>query len=176
MEISRLTFTKETKEKMEKELNGFQKGKLRWEKLKEADREGRLSLAKNRYELSNLAGFASNEAKRGYQWIAARISKGQIKETIHQLGTNGKMEYEYHLGEEPDYDHKKARALRWVKHEEETAPVQKDTGKTMIWIDESVKDTKTYRLEFSRGDVVIKLEIEDYNEVIETIKTILKGE
>lgn len=161
---------------MGKELNGLQKGKLRWEKLKEADREGRLSLAKNRYELSNLAGFASNETKRGYQWIAAKISKGQIKEIIHQLGADGKMEYEYHLGKDPDYERKNARALRWPNHEKETAPVQKNTGKTMIWIDESVKNTKTYKLEFSRGDMVVKLELEDYNEVIETIKTILKGE
>lgn len=176
MEISRLTFTKETKEKMETGLNGLQRGKLRWQKLKEAERDGKLDKAKNRYEVSNLAGFTDGERKRGYQWVAAKVSKGQIKEIIHDLGEHGKVEYEYHLVKDPDYSRDKAHKLRWKDHEKTTVATPKSVGKTMIWIDESVKNTKTYRLEFSREDTTIRLELDDYSEVIETIKTILKGE
>ena len=48
MEISKLTFTKETKEKMEKGLNKRQMGKLRFERLKQAEKNGTLSMARTR--------------------------------------------------------------------------------------------------------------------------------
>lgn len=160
---------------METELNGLQRGKLRWQKLKEADESGKLAMAKNRYEVGNIAGFTDGERKQGYQWVAAKIHKGQIKETIHNLGEHGKMEYEYRLVKDPDYSREKARKLRWKDHEKTTVATPKSVGKTMIWFDESAK-IKRYKLEFSRGDTTIRLELDDYNEVIETIKTILKGE
>lgn len=277
MEVSRIIFKKETKEKMEKELNRLQRGKLRWEKLKEAEKEGKLNMAKTRYEVANLVGFTSGERDRGYNWVTGKIRSGQLKETIHKLGEYGRMEYEYYIVKDPDYNRKHAQESRWTSHvktpkagtkslkergremfsrlkaivesgeiekamtrtelakmtgatrswvcgliergylketlidykgsvptyrysltekepnydntkfnrsaiikeDTETIPVIETApkeNKTMIWVDESIKDTKVYRLEFLRGDVVIKLELEDYNEVIETIKTIMKGE
>ena len=43
MEISRLIFTKETKEKMNKELTRKEKGKLRYKKLEELANNGKLA-------------------------------------------------------------------------------------------------------------------------------------
>lgn len=113
MEISRLIFTKETKDKMEQGLNKLQRGKLRWEKLKEAEDNGKLLMAKNRYEVANMAGFTTTEKKKGYNWVSNMIRRGQLQEHIYSIGGNGKMEYEYKLGERPDYERKNAQEARW---------------------------------------------------------------
>lgn len=115
MEISKLIFTKETKDKMGKELNKMQRGRLRWEKLKQAEEEGKLMLAKNRHEVANLAGFMPSEKERGYQWVSRLIGRGQMKETVYGIGENGLVEHEYKLVGRPDYEHKNANEARWGK-------------------------------------------------------------
>lgn len=96
MEVSRLTFTKETKEKMEKPLSHFQKGKLRWDKLTELEKSGKLSVAKNRQEVMGMLGLGS-EYGAGYSWVSNMISRGSIKEILTGFDKYNNPEYEYHV-------------------------------------------------------------------------------
>lgn len=103
MEISRLVFSKETKEKLGKELSNSQKRALRLERLKNADEQGKLALAKNRYEVANIAGFTEESRDRGYQWVSNMVYCNQLQEIMQGIGKDGKLEYEYHVINQPDY-------------------------------------------------------------------------
>lgn len=116
MEISRLIFSNETKKKMEEGLTGSQRGKLRWERVKDADENGKLKMAKNRNEVANVAGFTYEDRKRGYQWVSAMIHKKYLEEKVLGIDKHGKMEFEYRIIGEPDFDHKRAQAARWAGH------------------------------------------------------------
>ena len=105
MEISRLTFTKETQEKMEKGLSKRQRGKLRYQKLVEIANNGRLSIAKNRREVARLVGYMPGQEHSGYSWVTNMINRGHLKETVVGSGRHGYLEYEYTLGSnKPRYD------------------------------------------------------------------------
>ena len=136
MEISRLIFSKETKKKMEEGLTTAQKGKLRWERIKEAEEHGSLSSAKNRYEVANIAGFSEEEKDKGYQWVSNMLYRGHLKEIMSGVGKNGKFEYEYHTVSSPDYLRKNARDARLKKQQERkkegVAQVTKKQEKTVM--------------------------------------------
>ena len=121
---------------MEEELQPAEKGKLRWERLKEAEEHGSLASAKNRYEVANLAGFTEDERSRGYQWISSMVAKNYLQEIMHGVGKNGKFEYEYHAVGDPDYSRQKAKEARLKKQQqrkkEGAAQVAKKQGKTVM--------------------------------------------
>lgn len=102
MEISRLTFTKETKDKMETPINHFKRGELRWKRIEEKETDGTLSKARNRLDIVEMLG---SERKYGavYNWVSNMITRGFIKETLFGLGSDGKMEYEYHTIKSPNF-------------------------------------------------------------------------
>lgn len=112
---------------MEEGLNGPQKGKLRWERIKEAEEHGSLSSAKNRYEVSYIAGFTEETKNRGYQWVSNMISRKHLKEIMLGMGKDGKFEYEYHTVSDPDYSRHKARDARLKKQQE-----RKKEGATQV--------------------------------------------
>lgn len=105
MEISRLIFTKETKEKMKEPINQFQKGRLRWAKLKEVNDNGKLSLAKNRQDILNAMGLPTGYGSP-YSWVSSMINRGCLQEILTGFDKNNSPEYEYHLTDKnaPDYD------------------------------------------------------------------------
>lgn len=121
---------------MEEGLTTSQKGKLRWERIKEAEEHGSLSSAKNRYEVANIAGFTEEDRNRGYQWVSNMITRKHLKEVMTGVGKNGKFEYEYHTVEEPDYSRNKARVARLKKQQqrkkEEAVQVTKKQEKTVM--------------------------------------------
>ena len=121
---------------MEEGLSASQRGKLRWERIKEAEEHGSLALAKNRYEVANLAGFTEETRERGYQWVSSMVSKKYLQEIMHGLGKNGKFEYEYHTVNDPDYSRQKARDARLGKQQqrkkEEVAKVAKKQEKSVM--------------------------------------------
>lgn len=121
MEISRLIFSKETKNKIEKDLNASQRGQLRWDRIKEADRHGSLAMAKNRNEVANLAGFTKENKDRGYQWVSNMILRKHLQEIAQGIGKNGRIEYEYHVLSDPDYSRKKARDARLANQNKKKA-------------------------------------------------------
>lgn len=100
MEISRLIFTKETKEKIDKGLSPQLKGKLRWDKLKEAENNGVLQQAKNRIDVGKIVGLEND--KTAYSWVSGLISKKAIIETLDGF-ENNKPVYTYHLGRPLNY-------------------------------------------------------------------------
>lgn len=105
MEVSRLLFSKETKEKMKKGVNARERGKLRYQRLVELANDGRLAVAKNRNEVANMVGIISKPNTTGYNWVTNMIRGGHLTETLMALGDGGKPEYEYHLtSKEPCYD------------------------------------------------------------------------
>ena len=121
MEISRLIFSKETKNKIEKDLNASQRGQLRWERVKESDKHGSLAMAKNRNEVANLAGFTKENKDRGYQWVSNMVAREHLQEIVQGIGKNGRIEYEYHVLSDPDYSRKKARDARLANQNKKKA-------------------------------------------------------
>lgn len=173
MEVSRLIFTKETKDKMEKELNATQRGVLRWNKIKEADEDGRLGLARNRNEVANIAGFTKENKTRGYQWVSNMIGRKHLREVMLGVGHDRKMEYEYHIVDDPDYTKSKAHKAR--KNKIKNVVNTEKPVKPMMQISE-VPSTATYKIEITRGDMTIKIDLANYDEIGELVKAILKGE
>lgn len=100
MEISRLIFTKETKEKIDKGISPQAKGKLRWDKLKEAENNGTLQQARNRIDVGKIVGLDND--KTAYSWVSGLIHKKAIVETLDSF-ENNKAVYTYHLGKSLSY-------------------------------------------------------------------------
>ena len=99
---ARVILSKETKEKMGKPLSAWQKGELRWRKLEEAEKEGKLILCSNRHEVAAIGGFPSYgqsnpvQRHRGYAWVSGLIRRGMIEETLVTLA-DGEVQREYRL-------------------------------------------------------------------------------
>lgn len=100
MEISRLIFSKETKEKIEKGISPQRKGQLRWEKLKEAEENGVLQHAKTRVDVGKIVGL--DEYKTAYSWVSGLIGKGALVETIEGF-EDGRPVHTYRLGKQLSY-------------------------------------------------------------------------
>jgi hypothetical protein len=100
MEISRLIFTKETKEKLDKGISSQAKGKLRWERLKEAENNGTLQQARSRIDVGKIVGLDND--KTAYSWVSGLIHKKAIVETLDSF-ENNKAVYTYHLGKPLSY-------------------------------------------------------------------------
>lgn len=105
MNVSRLTFTKETKEKMKKSISRFKVGQLRWEKLKELDETGKLSSAKNRTDITSMMGLGTDYGAP-YNWVSNLISDGYVSETLTGFNSSQKPEYEYHIIKQRTYEEK----------------------------------------------------------------------
>lgn len=70
-------------------------GELRWERLKEADKDGSIQRACTRRQLGALVGIT--DGITADKWVYQLIKKGWLIETL--TGRNGiKNVYEYHLG------------------------------------------------------------------------------
>lgn len=120
MFASKLTVSEDTKNI---KLTDNQRGKLRWNKLKELDESGELSFIKNREQLALACGYTSEQKNSSNVWIYGLVKKGYLTEVLTGF-VNGKAEREYHLtGKEPDYDYK--NVSRKKKPVAKTAP--KDT-------------------------------------------------
>ncbi len=74
-------------------------GELRWERLKEADKDGSIQKASSRRQLGALVGITNGVSAD--KWVYQLIKKGWLIETL--TGRNGiKNVYEYHLGKKPE--------------------------------------------------------------------------
>ena len=104
MEASRITFTKETKKKMKKELDRWVSGRIRYEKLLNLSNEGKLSLAKTRKDIAKMEGYIMPEQEhRGTAWVGILVKRRNLIENIVGFNRNGRPEYEYSIGKMPDY-------------------------------------------------------------------------
>lgn len=123
MEISRLTFSKETKDKMEKGISHYKKGELRWQKLQELEDTGKLGKARNRQDITSMMGLGTGYGA-AYAWLSKMISRGSIKEILLGFDKNERPEYEYHLTNENRPNYEKYGKANKPKPVIEKSPVQ----------------------------------------------------
>lgn len=162
MEISKLTLRKETLEKMEKPLTAMEKGKLLWEKIVEAEKNGRLQQAKSRVDVANIVGYTND--KRGYAWASNMIKRGAIVETIYSPG-----EYTYAVGKAPKFEYakRKTRSKR-VEPVEKTEPATEP-----VVLSRAYAPTESGKVVIECGGMRITMEnvgVEYVKEIIKTVK------
>lgn len=172
MEVSKLSFTKKTQDKMKKNMSVREKGKVLFARLQELEADGTLSKAKTRADVARLVGYSEERAKAGYAWVSNLIRRGHVSEIIQEWTPSGKMVAEYHTtGSMPDYGYeevnrrkaKKKVAEEWKKWQDKM-PVLSEEKPTNI------------KIEITRGDMTIKVEMDSHEEASKLITTIMKGE
>lgn len=99
---ARVVFSKKTQEKINKGLTPKERGKLRWEKLEEANEDGRLSLCKNRRDVAELGGYTKEQITKGYSWVHRLVSRGYLQE-VHVSGGGRFAEYTYFINSKPNF-------------------------------------------------------------------------
>lgn len=170
MEISRLSFTKKTQEDMKKDMSVREKGKVLFARLQELDDDGTLSKAKTRADVARLVGYSEERAKAGYAWVSNLIRRGHVSETIQEWTPSGKMVAEYHTtGSIPDYGYEEVNRRKHKK--EKIAKVAEETIER-----EKVIANTPIKMEITKGDMTIKVEFAEIEQVTNLITTIMKGE
>lgn len=103
---ARVSFSEEFRKKAEQGLSAMEKGKLRWGKLEEAEKDGTLGLAKTRYDIGNIVGLPNDAS--AYSWVSNLVNRGAIVETF--AGTeDGIPIHSYRLGEKPSFDNRRKK-------------------------------------------------------------------
>lgn len=190
MEISRLSFTKKTQEDMQKDMPVRAKGKVLFARLQELDADGTLSKAKTRADVARLVGYSEERAKAGYAWVSNLIRRGHIRETIQEWTPSGKMVAEYHTtGSMPDYGYEEVNRRREKKkvgqelrrwQDKVAAGYIPQVPEPQVYDEKQVAgDTKIItpiKIEITRGDMTIKVELAEVEQATNLITTIMKGE
>ena len=79
---ARVNFTEDFKNKTKgKKLSPREIGKLRWQKIVEAEKRGELQFCSNRKDVAALAGYNRDET-RGVMWVRNMINRGHLIETL----------------------------------------------------------------------------------------------
>lgn len=179
---------------MKKDLSVRERGKLLFSRLQELDNSGMLSKAKSRADVATMVGYTTEQAKAGYSWVSNLIRRGNLRETILEWSPSGKMIAEYHVVKSPDYDYQETRRRRDSKKKR----AEKVTQELRRWQDkvaagyipqapepqvydekQVVSDTKIVapiKIEITRGDMTIKVEMDSHEEASKLITTIMKGD
>lgn len=190
MEVSKLTFKKETKDKMGKQMSVREKGKILFSRLQELEADGTLSKAKTRADVARLVGYPEERAKAGYTWVSNLISRGHMSETIQEWTPSGKMIAEYHTtGSMPDYGYEEVKRRnakkkagqelrRW--QDKVAAGYIPQVPEPQVYdekqVSSDIKITTPIKIEITRGDMTIKVEMNSHEEASKLITTIMKGE
>lgn len=169
---------------MKKDLSVRQRGKLLFTRLQELDNDGTLSKAKSRADVATMVGYTEEQAKAGYSWVSNLIRRGHVSETILEWTPSGKMVAEYHTtGSVPSYGYEevsrrkaeKKVAEEWKKWQDKEASEQ-----TKQWIEPPIVERATIsqpiKIEITRGDMTIKVEMDSHEEANKLITTIMKGD
>ena len=178
MEVSKLIFTKETKNKMEQGLNIAQRGKLRWSKLEGLYNDGRLQNFKNRNEVAKAVGFMPEQMKRGYGWVTNMINRGHLTEVAMGLNKYGKMEYQYFLtNTKPDYSHgkKKSKSPKTSTKAKTMQPKAIEKPAEQIILSRASVETSYTKVTITHGDTTITIENADSETLIKIVMGVVKG-
>ena len=194
MFASKITMSKETKEKMEKGLSVRERGKLLFARLQELDNNGTLSKATCRADVATMVGYTTEQAKAGYSWVSNLIRRGNLSETMLEWSPSGRMVAEYHVKKSPDYDYqetkrrtdsrkkraeKVAQELRRWQDKVEAGYIPQVPEPQVYDEKQVASDTKILapiKIEITRGDMTIKVEMDNHEEASKLITTIMKGE
>ena len=169
MYASTLTLTDDFKKKAGKKISTIRKGELMWEKLEQADREGRLQLCSYRAQLGQLVGIA--DRKKAYTWAANMINKGAITETFRGF-EDGKALYEFHIGKKPKYAHnggfkKKAEEAKKV---ESYYQLKERMEKPEVKVETQMNLTAPNDVTLTIGNITIKVTGADIDYIAKLIK------
>lgn len=187
---SKITLTEETKNKMKKGMSIREKGRVLFARLQELDANGTLSKAQTRADVARLVGYSEERATAGYAWVSSLIRRGYISETLRKLTPNGKMIAEYHTtGSVPDYDYEQVNRRKTEKKVVQELRRWQDklaAGQIPQVPDPQVFDekqvaseittTNPIKIEITRGDTNIKVEMDNYEQAGKLITTVLKGD
>lgn len=189
MEVSRLTFKKETKEKMKKDMSVREKVKVLFARLQELDADGTLSKAKTRADVARLVGYPEERAKAGYTWVSNLIRRGHLSEIIQEWTPSGKMIAEYHLtGGSPDYGYEEVNRRRAKKkagqelrrwQDKVAAGYIPQAPEPQVYdgkqVASDIKIMMPIKIEITRGDMTIKVEMDGYEQVSKLITSVMRG-
>lgn len=104
---------KETKWEEFDTKSHYQKGKARFQRLKDLAENGELESCKNRLDLCDKMGFERKISGTGYNWLSMQIRKGYLGEELLRYNKQNSGEYRYYLtGKEPNYTGNKHIAER----------------------------------------------------------------
>lgn len=159
---------------MEKDMSVREKGRVLFARLQELEADGTLSKAKTRADVARLVGYSEERAKAGYAWVSNLIRRGHVSETIQEWTPSGKMIAEYHTtGSMPDYGYEEVNRRKAKKKVAEEW--QKWQDKMPILAEEKPA-TNPIKIEITRGDMTIKVEMDNHEEASKLITAIMKGE
>lgn len=100
---ARVKFTEDFKTKTKsKKLSPREIGKLRWQKIIEAEKRGELQFCGTRKDVAVLAGYDRNE-KKGVMWVRNMINRGHLTETLAEA-KGIYSTYYYSTGSKPKYN------------------------------------------------------------------------
>lgn len=152
-----------------------------FERLQELEKSGELKKAECRSDLVRLIGFSDKKA--GYTWVVNWIRRGHIRETEIErvgFGSSAKVIARYSLtGSEPMFRDDTAKVMPRKKNQKPYKVIELKKSETINAPEVEIVDVPTVKyisIEITRGDLIIKLEMPDYEKAGELIKTILKGE
>lgn len=123
MEVSRITFTNETKARLKRGMKLRDKGRILYGRLCEAADNGLLSQCKTRRDVMSLVGYTDEQYKTGYSWVSNLLRRKHLSEVMVAPG-----EYQYFIGpKKPDYEGdgvKKAKAMAKEQRESYIQQIQ----------------------------------------------------
>lgn len=172
MEVSKLTFRKETKEQMTKQLSSRKKRAILYKRLQEIEKNGTLSKAENRYDVARLIGYPEEKISAGYAWVSRLVQDGEVAETLRGFKPNGKSIAEYHIA--GDTTEAKTSETSKVSNAPEVSKVSTNEADTTTRPEATNSDI--IRVEIIKGGVTVKIMFTNSKLVSELITTMLKGE
>lgn len=158
MNVSKVTFSQEFKEKINKKISPQEKGRLRWERLNELDKIGALQKITSRKDLALAVGIQNLPA--GVTWVASMVKQGVLIETLTGYN-NYKAVYEYHLGKPLNYTNGRRK---FTKTTEDVATVEQ--------VKNTVSKNETGNLELVVTVDGVNIQIK--NATIECVVTLVK--
>lgn len=114
---ARVSVSKDTISKAEKELSTVKRGALLAERLAEVAKSGKLSLARTRFDVASMAGYTEGQRTSGYAWATRMIKIGVLTEEVDGVDKYGKAEYRYYYNPPMAKTQKKVEEPAIVKSE-----------------------------------------------------------
>lgn len=168
MYASTLTLTDDFKKRSTKKISTIRKGELMWEKLEQADKEGKLQLAFARAQLGALVGI--NDRKKAYTWASNMINRGAITEVVRGF-QDGKALYEFHLGTKPNYAHNGGkRKAELEKKVESYYELKQRMEKPEAKVETQMNLTAPNDITLTIGNITIKVTGADIDYIAKLIK------
>lgn len=133
---ARIIFDKNFAEKYKtKKLTNHEIGQLRYKKLEEAAKEGKLQFAKKKNDVAKIGGFTGKQLlTSGYQWVKRMIDNGYLEEVPVSRDKYGLTEYQYTLTTKP-YSPYRSKS----SYKKPYKQAQKPTTSKTVKIEERVK-------------------------------------